>query len=234
MMELWAAQIYNIPRPEMFVDVTPGTWELPCIVMQKIQGVSLATLLQGNQRLPLNRIKKILTQIIEFTLKATTLGIYHGDLKEDNIMIGSDDTVTILDLGRSQRGFPGKVIAREQFAGKNGYIPFELRWEVSSICKIPHRSTLEKVEVWAIGLLAYRMYAGYHLFPNGDLDCPRELTNMDYKLNYDFYDLQGWRQILQIPHEHAIFRNLVRRMLKPSSSERITIKTMAQHDFVKK
>ena len=48
----------------------------------------------------------------------------------------------------------------------NDIMPFEFRQRSPKgfkICKIVHTCTFEKIEVWSLGLLAYRMAAGHHL-----------------------------------------------------------------------
>ncbi len=94
----------------------------------------------------MSKIRKILKQVLGFSQKAAAPWIFHGDLKEENIMIGDDYLVTNVDFGSTRRGFCNRVVERETYWGTRGYIPLELRVPEGT-CKIAHRSTLEKVEV---------------------------------------------------------------------------------------
>ncbi len=76
------------------------------LTMELVPGVDLAKLVRDEGPLPLRRSLKILRQIAEGVAGAHAVGVLHRDLKPHNVMVKSDDGVTILDFGlaRDKRG----------------------------------------------------------------------------------------------------------------------------------
>ncbi|MDQ3043254.1 MAG: serine/threonine protein kinase, partial [Acidobacteriota bacterium] len=68
------------------------------IAMEYVDGVTLNDKIHNNKT-PLKKLLKYLTQVAEGLAKAHAAGIVHRDLKPDNIMIARDDYAKILDFG---------------------------------------------------------------------------------------------------------------------------------------
>ncbi|MDG3003830.1 protein kinase domain-containing protein [Paludisphaera mucosa] len=81
------------------VDDTAG---LPVIAMEYVQGLSLANRLRGEPA-AIDELLAIARQIAGGMAAAHDAGIVHGDLKPENIMVGDDGLVKVLDFGLARR-----------------------------------------------------------------------------------------------------------------------------------
>ena len=130
----------------------------PFIVMQYIEGQSLARLLeQGPLALPL--ALSIGSQIASGLAAAHNHGIVHRDLKPSNIMITGTGLVKILDFGLARRRSidleGGIATSPSNRFGTVGYMAPE---QFS-----PGRSSARS-DVFALGVLVYQMVSGKHPF----------------------------------------------------------------------
>jgi serine/threonine protein kinase len=105
-----------------------------CIIMEWAEGTLLRDILDREGKLPQDRAVRIAVRICEVLDYIHKQGVIHRDLKPDNIMIGAEDQVTLLDFGiASQAGARrltfGKFtrsmgtpdyVAPEQVKGKRG------------------------------------------------------------------------------------------------------------------
>jgi WD40 repeat protein len=74
----------------------------PIIVMELLQGRSLADILRAEVRLPYRRVTEIGAAVLEALREAHAAGIVHRDLKPANILI-SDRRIVLTDFGVAQR-----------------------------------------------------------------------------------------------------------------------------------
>jgi len=81
------------------------------ITMPFLEGSDLATILQKETKLPVQRALRIARGIISGLVAAHGAGVVHRDLKPANIMIGADEEPTIMDFGiaRSSGGAAGAL-----------------------------------------------------------------------------------------------------------------------------
>ena len=127
------------------------------IVMEYLDGSSLATVLQKTGPLPLARALGIAMQIADAVGEAHALGIVHRDLKPDNVMLvrraGVDDWAKVLDFGiaRIQVGEQSMETAAGRIFGTARYMSPEAAsgGEVGS-----------PGDVYAIATIVYEMLAG--------------------------------------------------------------------------
>src|SRR5438128_631058 len=75
----------------------------PFIVMEHIEGSTLATLMPKARALSLETALHYAAQIVDAVAYAHRNGIVHGDLKSSNIMIAPDGRAKILDFGLAVR-----------------------------------------------------------------------------------------------------------------------------------
>src|SRR5690606_38577484 len=77
------------------------------IVMELVQGRSIADVLEKDGPLPPARVEKVIDQIAGSLAEAHAQGIIHRDLKPDNIVLtdraGQRDFVKVLDFGIAKR-----------------------------------------------------------------------------------------------------------------------------------
>jgi len=87
----------------VFVD--PDGFYVGIIVMEKINGIGLATLLEGPNNITQPYIQSIIVQLQHFSNQMIALGFIHNDTAGDNIMIVNHDTenprIRIIDWGFS-------------------------------------------------------------------------------------------------------------------------------------
>src|SRR5262245_58090353 len=75
----------------------------PFIVMEHIDGLSLATAIPRDVGLPLEVALHYAIQMTDAVAHAHRHGIVHGDLKTTNVMLGPSGRVKVLDFGLAVR-----------------------------------------------------------------------------------------------------------------------------------
>jgi hypothetical protein len=122
------------------------------IAMQFVRGRTLDRVLLDSGRLPVRRALMIARRIAEGLGSAHALGRVHRDVKPDNIVIGPDDAVHLMDFGLLRRTEDSAIItAKGEFVGTVRYAsPEHMRGE-----KVDARGDL-----YSLGVLIYEMVAG--------------------------------------------------------------------------
>ena len=136
----------------------------PVMVMDLLEGESLATRLRRVRRLEVSTLAGILVQIVSAVGAAHAAGIVHRDLKPDNVfLVGEPPSVRVLDFGIA------KLTAREGDAAASTALtntgamlgtPFYMAPEqVFGERDLDHRA-----DVWALGVIAYECLSGRRPF----------------------------------------------------------------------
>ncbi|HXK18168.1 MAG TPA: serine/threonine-protein kinase, partial [Polyangiaceae bacterium] len=127
------------------------------LVMEYLEGRSLAELIEGWSPLPLERITKIGVQIAEALNAAHLAGIVHRDLKPDNVFLcereGDHDFVKILDFGIAKFGMSQ---ARLTQAGAVFGTPAYMSPEQAL-----GKATDGRTDIYALGVMLYEMASGH-------------------------------------------------------------------------
>ena len=132
--------------------------DLPYIVFEYLEGVSLADEIRRNGRLPWRRAVRIATQIASALSAAHAAGIIHRDLKTDNIFLSQKQDVTdhvkVLDFGISRflsasdkTGISSVLLGTPEFMAPEQVLAPE---------DIDHRT-----DIYALGIVLYEMLAGH-------------------------------------------------------------------------
>src|SRR5579864_2887467 len=127
------------------------------IVMEFLQGRSLATLLEKEGAMPADRVERIMQQICGSLEEAHGRGIVHRDLKPDNVVLvdraGQKDFVKVLDFGIAKRS--NEADQSEQKLTQQGTVlgtPPYMSPEQFTGRPIDARS-----DIYSLGVMAYEM-----------------------------------------------------------------------------
>ena len=142
------------------------------ITMPFVEGADLSTILEREERLPVDRVLRIARTALSGLAAAHRAGVVHRDLKPANLMITAGDDALIMDFGiarstgdatttgpraSSPPGVLGTGPAGDTFAGQIvgtvKYMPPE---------QARGETVDERADVYAFGLILYDMLLGRH------------------------------------------------------------------------
>jgi serine/threonine-protein kinase len=149
------------------------------LVMELLHGKSLAALLSEVRRLPEGRAARIVMQLCGALAVAHERRVVHRDVKPDNIMVieGGDqlgERVKLLDFGIAKRLAPAQPLA----AGLEDSFNFGDETRHGAIIGTPEymapeqcmgREVDERTDIYACGVLLYRMVTGRVPFDGVDI-----------------------------------------------------------------
>jgi serine/threonine protein kinase len=129
------------------------------IVMELLQGQSLAQLVKSTAPLPLDRALRILDQIAQALDFAHRRRIVHRDLKPANVFIGRDDHVTLLDFGLGRAIDDTSLTITSEPIGTPHYMAPET---IDGRVKTAEHAHLAGVgvDLYALGVTTYELLAG--------------------------------------------------------------------------
>ncbi|GMT24398.1 hypothetical protein PFISCL1PPCAC_15695, partial [Pristionchus fissidentatus] len=173
------------------------------IVMERPANCSdLFDYISAEGALPEKVARKIFKQVVETVVEISRLGIYHRDIKDENILIDKKTgKITIIDFGSGAWIKEGKYT---DFEGTRVYSPPE--W-------ITHgKYDGEEATVWSLGVLLYDMVQGDIPFRSDpDIQCA----------------FIHWRNVVS---EEC--RCLIRSCLEARSSSRLRLQSLLHHDWL--
>lgn len=160
------AQAATAVGNEHIIEVTDvGTFDdgAPFIVMEFLEGIELAKLIEKEGSLPVSRLIHIVTQVCGALAAAHARGIVHRDMKPENIFLikrGNDaDFVKVLDFGVSKvrdasDSMGGHALTRTGMAiGTPYYMPPE---QAQGVRDLDHRA-----DIYAVGVILYQGLTGH-------------------------------------------------------------------------
>ena len=152
------------------------TGEEAYIVMQFVPGQSLDTLIQRGPA-SIQLVLSVGIQIADGLQAAHSLGIFHRDLKPQNVMLTDGGLVKILDFGLARRlhpeeaGFdPSKPAVNrdasmaETYTARGGTIRYMAPEQF-----VTGQSSVQS-DIWALGVLLYELTSGRHPFARPDAE----------------------------------------------------------------
>jgi serine/threonine protein kinase len=173
------------------------------IVMEKIpNSQDLYDYITKKGYLGEHEAKLLFRQIITTVLECQNVGILHGDIKDENILINTITMNTkLIDFGS------GSVMQRQHYRHYTGtrlYAPPE--W-------INHNYySADGLTVWSLGILLYDMVCG-------DIPFHTDLKITGAKLQFH-------------PHLSAQCRDLIKQCLTVNEKKRITLSALMNHHWV--
>ncbi|MBK7398882.1 MAG: protein kinase [Myxococcales bacterium] len=157
-----AAQVRS-PHVVQVLDHGVGEGGLPFIIMELLEGESLAARLSVPPKLQPGEVVAIVAQVCKALTRAHERGIVHRDIKPDNVFLcdaDGDVFVKVLDFGVAKDiDTLGATTASGSLVGTPVYMSPEQI--------LGKRDIDGRVDLWALGIMAYEMLAGKRPF-HGD------------------------------------------------------------------
>ncbi|XZE22426.1 protein kinase domain-containing protein [Pirellulaceae bacterium SH449] len=140
----------NLDHPNLVRIYDVDQWNSQTfIVMEYINGKSLAQVIAEHNVLPLKRINSLLVQTARALEALHANGIVHRDLKPANILVTAADHVKVADLGLAISD-ETPIDSRKQFAGTRQYMsPEQVLGELHRIDG--------RTDIWAFGVILYEL-----------------------------------------------------------------------------
>jgi len=155
----------HVPRFVATGDVTAT----PYIVMERIEGVSLAKVMEGGAQPP-EAVARIGAALADAVRSVHAQDVIHLDLKPENVMIRPSGDVVLLDFGFARHAYYPDLLGEEQHfaAGSAAYVsPEQLQDDRSD----------SRSDLFSLGALLYELATGEP--PFGD---PKTLAGMRDRL----------------------------------------------------
>jgi len=134
------------------------------IAMELVRGRKLSELVSKERPLTVGDSVRIVREVARGLSKAHDVGIIHRDLKPDNVMIGEDGIVKILDFGvakvisGSDSDFTGVQTHAGSLVGTPAYMSPE---------QAAGRDTDGRSDLFSLGVLLYELCTGHQPFRGG-------------------------------------------------------------------
>jgi serine/threonine protein kinase len=136
----------------------------PFIVMELVDGVSLASVIPRERGLPFEVALNYAIQIVDAVAHAHRQGIVHGDLKSRNIMVGPNGSLKMLDFGLAVRcpnlcdSTHDDTTRSDDTRQARGTVPY---MAPELLCG--QRADAQS-DIWALGVLLFEMTSGRRPF----------------------------------------------------------------------
>ncbi len=118
-----------------------------------LDGTDLRTILDRENKLPVDRAMRLATEIAEALQHIHDNGIIHRDLKPDNVMVFADDSIKLIDFGlASLKGTRRLTFGNfSRIMGTADYISPE---------QVQGNRSDARSDLYALGVMLYEMLAG--------------------------------------------------------------------------
>jgi serine/threonine protein phosphatase PrpC len=181
--EAWVGARVNSPWIGRIIELPPGRQTCLYTVMPLYEGELLATRLARRPLLGLEEGRNIAIKLARGVAALHRAGIIHRDIKPDNVILESEGSLKLIDLGVVR--VPGlEDFPPEDIPGTTGYMAPEM---------FAGEPGNEATDIYALGVTMFRAFAGE--FPYGNLDAvspPRR--NRPIPLGDLRPDLPAWLQ----------------------------------------
>ena len=128
--------------------------DLACFTMEYVDGESLRAWLKRAGKLSPERTIDLARQIVAGLIEAHAQGVIHRDLKPDNVMLGRDGLVKLLDFGIA-RAVGSDNATAHTIMGTPEYMAPE---------QSQGKAVDQRVDIYALGLILYESLTGRRAF----------------------------------------------------------------------
>ncbi|MGY1746289.1 serine/threonine-protein kinase [Blastococcus sp. SYSU D00695] len=140
---------------EVTAGADPGAEVSAYLVMELVEGESLATRLAREPRPPVALVLDVLDQTAAALAAAHAAGVVHRDVKPGNVLLGDDGVVRITDFGIAWTSTSAPLTRTGQVVGTASYLSPE---------QAEGRQAGPASDVYALGMVAYECLAGERAF----------------------------------------------------------------------
>ncbi|OQE25430.1 hypothetical protein PENSTE_c006G00341 [Penicillium steckii] len=188
------------------------TEELVWLVLEFCPGDELYNYLLNNGPLPVDKVKRIFTQLVGAVAYVHSKSCVHRDLKLENILLDKHENVKLCDFGFT-REYEGKASYLQTFCGTICYsAPEMLKGE---------KYAGEKVDVWSLGIILYALLAGELPYDDDDDQVTKKRILSEEPIYND-----------KFPDEAKALINLLlskRPLIRPSLEDILSDPFLAEH-----
>jgi predicted Ser/Thr protein kinase len=124
---------------------------LPCIIMEYVDGMTLAERVRPSGPLPLAETLYVFQAVVEAITYMHNHGVVHRDIKSNNIKLGLDGQVKLLDFGIAKADSSPGLTATGSVIGTLEYLSPE---------QLMGGTADARSDIWALGVLLYEMVTG--------------------------------------------------------------------------
>jgi len=171
----------------------------PYIAVELVEGRPLSRSLGRGRTMPEGDALKIATEVAAALSAADRIGLVHGDVKPDNIVLNAKGAAKLVDFGLAR--FGGSNVASDAAVGAPYYVSPE---------QVARSSVDRRTDIYSLGATLFHALAGVPPFPGTVL---AEVLNA--RLKRAAPNLMGLRQGL-----HLATAGLVARMLERDPARR--------------
>jgi serine/threonine protein phosphatase PrpC len=158
--EAWVGARVHSPWVGRVIELPPGRQTCLYTVMPLYQGELLETRITRSPLVGLEEGRNIAIKLARAVSALHRVGIIHRDIKPDNIILESEGSLKLIDLGVVR--VPGlEEFSPEEIPGTPGYLAPEM---------LAGESGNEATDVYALGVTMFRAFTGE--FPYGNPDAP--------------------------------------------------------------
>ncbi|WP_329460618.1 serine/threonine-protein kinase [Streptomyces sp. NBC_01497] len=148
--EAWAAARINASNVITVHDVVTDDGR-PWIVMELVQGGSLADLLRTRGALPAREAARIGANVVDALRAAHTAGVLHRDVKPANVLLSEDGRVVLSDFGIAMVEGDTSLTMTGELVGSPEYLAPE---------RALGRAPGPESDLWSVGVLLYAAVQG--------------------------------------------------------------------------
>eukprot|EP00946_MAST-07B_sp_MAST-7B-sp1_P001870 g1870.t1 len=193
------------------------------LIMENLEGGELYSMLRSGEKrheFTDDEVASICHGALSALAYCHARKIVHRDLKPQNIVFptkGDLSDVKIIDFGMSKRGMKKTFFGRRAVQTACG-TPLYVAPEIITGARYD-----EKIDVWAIGVLAYHMACGKHPFQGRTQD--DTLDNIERHRGAQFPG-RRWR------NKSQLLKSFIDQLLRPKISERPSAAEALRHPFL--
>ncbi|NVB79336.1 MAG: serine/threonine protein kinase [Kofleriaceae bacterium] len=151
--------VATVRSPNIVEVIEVGEHPVPYMVMERLEGATLAEMLRGRRALTAEEVLDLVSQIGEGITAAAAAGIVHRDLKPQNVFL-HHGIWKVLDFGVARAVDAGDTLTAGQVVGTPSY----MAPEQATGGTVDHTTDL-----YALAAIAYRAITGHPPFAAGEI-----------------------------------------------------------------